>query len=135
MPRRRQTVHARTPIGFAVVAAVLVALATGAVHATVQARREFNVSARKYSYTVSGAGGAEIRVQVNDLVKITLEAEDIPHSLTIDEYRISKRAEPGKPTVIEFRADKPGSFAMYCNLMIDERCRKETRGTLVVGER
>jgi heme/copper-type cytochrome/quinol oxidase subunit 2 len=118
-----------------VVASVLAALSAGAVHAAVQARREFTVSARKYAYTVSGANGAEIRVQVNDLVKITLEAEDIPHSLTIDEYRISRRAEPGKPTVIEFRADKPGTFAMYCDLMIDPRCRKETRGTLVVSER
>jgi hypothetical protein len=32
----------------------------------------------------------------------------------------------------EFLADKPGTFAFYCNLAIDERCRKELRGTLIV---
>jgi heme/copper-type cytochrome/quinol oxidase subunit 2 len=135
MPRRSPLFQSVLTVRFLVVALGLAAIAGTAVHAAIQARREFHVSARRYAYTVSGSDNAEIRVQVNDLVKITLEAEDIPHSLTIDEYRISKRAEPGKPTVIEFRADKPGTFVMYCNLMIDERCRKETRGTLVVSER
>jgi heme/copper-type cytochrome/quinol oxidase subunit 2 len=135
MPRQNSEHRSWPSLRFAVVALVLASAAAGVVHATVQARREFSVTAHKYAYRVSTTGQAEIRVDLNDLVKITFEAEDIPHSLTIDEYRISKRAEPGKPTVIEFRADKAGTFAMYCNLMIDERCRKETRGTFVVSER
>ena len=120
-----------------ILCAVLVCVAaTGAVLAD-QARREFSVSARKYAYSVAGSDQPEIRVQLNDLVRITFSAEDIPHSFTIDDdhYRISKRAEPGKSTTIDFRADKAGTFAIYCNLMIDDRCKKETRGRLVVTDR
>jgi heme/copper-type cytochrome/quinol oxidase subunit 2 len=102
-----------------------------------QARREFTVSAHKYGFKVSGSDKAEIRVGVGDLVHITFEAEDVPHSFTIDDtpannYRVMKRAEPGKPAVIDFRADQAGTFAFFCNLPADERCRRETRGTLVV---
>ncbi|HET9369807.1 MAG TPA: hypothetical protein VFO19_06150 [Vicinamibacterales bacterium] len=122
---------------FPVLCGVLVCVAaTGAVLAD-QARREFSVSARKYAYTVTGSDQAEIRVQLNDLVRITFSAEDIPHSFTIDDdhYRISKRAEPGKATTIDFRADKAGTFVIYCNLMIDDRCRKDTRARFVVTDR
>ena len=90
------------------------------------AQREFAISARKYTFSPQ-----RIEVQQDDLVKITLAAEDIPHSFTIDNYRIAKRASPGQPVVFEFRADRPGTFPFYCNLTIDARCQ-EMRGELVV---
>ena len=36
------------------------------------------------------------RIELNqgDIIRITLITEDIPHSFTIDEYRISKRVPP-----------------------------------------
>jgi len=54
-------------------------------------------------------------VDQDDVVRITFTAEDIPHSFTIDAYRIAKRASPGRPVVFEFQADQPGSFRIYCN--------------------
>jgi len=60
-------------------------------------------------------------------VRITLSSDDIPHSFTIDKYRIAKRVEPGRPVVFEFRADQAGRFPIYCNLSLDEKCR-EMRG-------
>jgi heme/copper-type cytochrome/quinol oxidase subunit 2 len=118
---------------FGVVAATLAALACAGVAVVAQSRREFDVSARKYSYRVSGTAGPEIRVHKNDLVHITFSAEDIPHSFTIDDpYRIMRRAEPGKPVSFDFRADKAGTFDIYCNLSIDERCSRELRGKLIV---
>lgn len=88
--------------------------------------REVTVTARKHSYSPS-----RIEVQHNDLVKVTLETADIPHSFTIDAYRIAKRASPGHGVTFEFRADQPGSFPFYCNLAEDEGCRN-MRGELVV---
>ena len=76
--------------------------------------------------------GDEIRVQKDDLVRITFSVEDIPHSFTIDAYRISKRAEPGKPASFEFRADRAGTFEIYCNLTIDDQCAQKMKGRLVV---
>lgn len=91
--------------------------------------QKFTVSARKYDFSP-----ALIEVQQDDLVRITLTTEDIPHSFTIDKYRIAKRVEPGKTVVFEFRADQPGRFPIYCNLTIDEGCKK-MRGELVVKAR
>jgi len=87
----------------------------------------WRIVARKYSYSVP-----RIEVQQDDLVKITLETADIPHSFTIDEpYRIAKRATPGHPVVFEFRADKAGTFDFYCNLKADDGCRT-MKGKLIV---
>lgn len=88
---------------------------------------EVTVVAKKYSFSP-----ARIEVEQDDIVKITLKTEDIPHSFTIDKpYRISKRAAPGQPVTFEFRADQAGTFTYYCELTTDERCR-EMRGELVV---
>jgi len=98
------------------------------VQDAVRPPQEVKITARKYSFTPS-----RIEVQENDVVKVTMEAADIPHSFTIDDdsYRIAKRATPGHPVVFEFRADKVGTFPFYCNLTTDSNC-KSMRGELVV---
>jgi len=103
-------------------------LAAGWFSASAQesTERSFSVSARKYAFAP-----ATIEVSQNDLVRITLTAEDIPHSFTIDKYRIAKKAEPGHSVMFEFRADQAGRFPIYCNLSVDPRCR-EMHGELVV---
>ena len=75
--------------------------------------------------------GPRIEVNQDDLVKIDLRTTDIAHSLTIDAYRIAKRVEPGHPVTFEFRADHAGTFPYYCNLRLDDGCRR-MRGELVV---
>jgi len=91
--------------------------------------REITLSAHRYEFSQS-----RIDVAQDDVIKITLVAEDIPHSFIVDDYRIAKRAAPGKPITFEFRADKAGTFPYYCNLTIDDGCRK-MRGELVVAPR
>ena len=114
-----------------VLAGVLFVIVCSAAAVVAQAKRDFTVSARKYAYTVSDSTAPDIRVHVNDMVTITFSTDDIPHSFTIDKYRIAKRVEPGRTVVFEFRADQPGRFPIYCNLAIDAKC-KEMRGELVV---
>ena len=110
---------------------VAAGLAAGWLSVSAQefSERSFSVAAHKYAFAP-----AEIRVNQDDLIRITFTADDIPHSFTIDKYRIAKRAEPGKNVVFEFRADQPGRFPIYCNLSIDAKC-KEMRGELVVEAR
>ena len=91
--------------------------------------RTFSVSAHKYAFTP-----ARIEVRQDDLIRVTFSTDDIPHSFTIDKYRIAKRVEPGKPIVFEFRADQPGRFPIYCNLTADDGCKKMI-GELVVASR
>ena len=88
--------------------------------------REFTVSGDHYRFSP-----ASLAVSKNDLVKITFTAQDIPHSFTIDDYRIVKRAGSGQSVTFEFRADRAGSFSFYCNISSDAKCR-DMKGTLTV---
>jgi heme/copper-type cytochrome/quinol oxidase subunit 2 len=113
----------------------LVLAVLGAATVVAQNRKDFSVSARKYTYkvTVGGNEVPDIRVQLDDMVTVTFSAEDIAHSFTIgDHYRIDRRAEPGKPVTIRFKADKEGSFEIRCTLTIDDRCVRELKGRLLV---
>jgi heme/copper-type cytochrome/quinol oxidase subunit 2 len=102
-------------------------LCAGLAQETPQGPREINLTARRYEFSQT-----RIDVTQDDVIRITLVAEDIPHSFTVDAYRIAKRAAPGKPITFEFRADKAGTFPFYCNLTIDDGCRT-MRGELVVA--
>ena len=74
---------------------------------------------------------SRIEVRENEIVRVAFHAVDIPHTFTVDEYRISKRAAIGQTIVFEFRADRAGTFPIYCSLTTDERCRR-MKGELVV---
>jgi len=89
----------------------------------------FSISAKRYAFSPS-----RIEVIEGDLVRIDLRSEDIAHSLTIDGYRIAKRVESGQPVVLEFRAERAGTFPFYCSLQIDDGCRR-MRGELIVKPR
>ena len=88
--------------------------------------KQFTIAARRYAFSP-----ARIEVNHGDMVKITLVAEDIPHSWTLDAYRISKRAAPGTNVTVEFRADVAGTHVFYCSLTAEDGCR-QMRGELVV---
>jgi cytochrome c oxidase subunit II len=99
-------------------------------HAQEGGEHTIAVSAHKYAFTP-----ARLEVRQDDLVRVTFSTDDIPHSFTIDKYRIAKRVEPGKPIVFEFRADQPGRFPIYCNLATDEGCRKMIGELVVTGRK
>ena len=126
MPSRHLT--RREFVSTAVLAAAAVC-SGGSGAAQEQGRHEISITAKRYEFSPS-----RVEVAANDVVKITLVAEDIPHTFTIDEYRISKRAAPGRPVTFEFRADRAGTFPYYCNLTADDGCR-QMRGELVVTPR
>ena len=92
-------------------------------------RREFTVTAKDYRFSPE-----RLEVTQDDLVKLTIRSEDVAYSLTIDEYRVSKRVPAGGSTTFEFRADRPGTFPFYSNLTSDAR-HGQTKGELVVRGR
>ena len=49
-------------------------------------RREITLTARNYRFSPS-----RIEVAQDDLVKLTVQSEDNAYSVTIDEYRVSRR--------------------------------------------
>ena len=116
--------------GLALLAALLSTTVPAALRPSQDARRrDVAVTARRYAFVPT-----RLEVQQDDLIKITLTAEDIAHSFTIDAYRIAKRAGSGQTVTFEFRADRAGTFEYYCNLAIDDGCRA-MKGELVVHSR
>ena len=112
-------------LAFAFVVLALAIWTRASVHTQDQVR-EVSVEGNNFAFSPG-----RIEVQRGDLVKIRFAAHDMPHSFTIDAYRIAKRAGAGQTVVFEFRADQAGTFPFYCNLTQDERCR-QMRGELVV---
>ena len=92
-------------------------------------RREFTITAKDYRFSPD-----RLEVSQDDLVKVTVRSEDVAYSMTIDEYRVSKRVPAGGTTTLEFRADRAGTFAFYSNLTSDSR-HNSTKGQLVVRPR
>ena len=92
-------------------------------------RREFTVTARDYSFSPN-----RVEAQQDDLIKLTVQSADNAYGFTIDDYRVSKRVPAGGSTVVEFRADRAGTFAFYSNLSNDAR-HSQMRGQLVVRPR
>ena len=124
----------RSPVHL-LLGAVLVVCVAGAVGVTAQTKRDFEVSAKKFRFSVSGTDAQEIRVTQDDLVRITLSAGDVPHSFTLPDYRIQKRVEPGREVMFEFRAEKAGRFEFHCSLTNDSCRERGMVGALIVGAR
>jgi len=121
--------RARQWVVFSTLAASVLFLVSTAASAPDQDQgqvREFTVSGNAFAFSP-----ASLTVNKNDLVKITFTAQDMPHSFTIDDYRIVKRAGAGQTVTFEFRADRSGPFTFYCNLTQDAKC-KDMKGTLTV---
>ena len=92
-------------------------------------RPEFTLVARNYRYSPD-----RLEVTQDDLVKVTIQSEDVAYSFAIDEYRIVRRVPAGGTTTFEFRADRPGTFRFYSNLTSDG-AHAEMQGQLVVRAR
>jgi heme/copper-type cytochrome/quinol oxidase subunit 2 len=117
--------------GLTLVASPLVrrVLAAPAAQDQAPTRREFTLTARDFSFSPN-----RVEAQQDELIKITVQSADNAYGFTIDDYRVSKRVPAGGTTVIEFRADRAGTFAFYSNLSNDAR-HSQMRGQLVVRPR
>jgi plastocyanin len=74
--------------------------------------KEFTVSSQNFSFTP-----ASLTVQKGDKVKITFKNTAGFHDFKIDEYGVAaKQAQAPSEEVLEFTADKSGSFAYYCSV-------------------
>jgi heme/copper-type cytochrome/quinol oxidase subunit 2 len=123
----------RTPGPFLIVGSLLLACVTATVGLVAQSKRDVGVTAVKYQFRITGSDRAEIQVAQDDLVRITLSSEDIPHSFTLPDYRIQKRVEPGRDVTFEFRAEKAGRFEFHCSLTTDNCRERGMVGVLIVS--
>jgi len=57
----------------------------------------------------------EIKVKKGDTVKITITNTAGTHDFMLDEFNIAKETPLNQPVVVEFVADKVGTFEYYCS--------------------
>ncbi|OGJ46947.1 hypothetical protein A2272_00455 [Candidatus Peregrinibacteria bacterium RIFOXYA12_FULL_33_12] len=88
--------------------------------------KEFVMTTQQWQFNPS-----QITVNQGDLVKLRITTLDVKHSIAIPDFNINKDLNPGEETVVEFTADKPGTFTFYCSIYCGEG-HKDMKGILVV---
>ena len=96
--------------------------------APMRGKHEIQVTLRKYDFS-PGA----LRVKKGEQVKLIMTAVDHDHGFKLDEFNINQKVPKGTTIVVEFTADKAGTFQFRCSSVcgIGHRGMK---GTLLVDE-
>ncbi|HEY6506513.1 MAG TPA: cupredoxin domain-containing protein, partial [Vicinamibacterales bacterium] len=126
---RRPALRLTAGLGIGIGLALAAGLARPAAQDQAPERRDLTITARDFRFAPS-----RIEVGRDDLLRLTVKSEDVAYGFTIDEYRVAKRVPAGGSVVLEFRADREGTFAFYSNLTSDSR-HSQMRGELVVRKR
>lgn len=77
----------------------------------VGARKEFIITTKQWSFSP-----AVIKVKKGDTVVLKLKTVDVAHSYSVSEFGINAEIKPGETTVVEFVADKTGTFVSACKI-------------------
>lgn len=88
--------------------------------------KEFKMTAKQFSFEPS-----VIEVSKGDKVRLIVTSKDVPHGISIPEYGINERLDPGKPVTIEFIADKEGTFTAFCSVFCGSG-HSNMKGKLIV---
>ena len=89
---------------------------------------EIQVTLRKYEFSPGS-----LRVKRGERVKLVMTAADHDHGFKLDDFNVDQKVPKGTTVVVEFTADKAGTFQFRCSNVcgIGHRGMK---GTLVVEE-
>jgi cytochrome c oxidase subunit II len=93
-----------------------------------QGVHEIQVTLRKYEFSPGS-----LRVRKGEQVKLVMFAEDHDHGFKLDEFNINQKVPKGTTVVVEFTADKAGTFQFHCSTVCGFGHRG-MKGTLVVEE-
>lgn len=88
--------------------------------------KEIEVTAKKWEFTPN-----PIEVSKGDRVRLKITSIDVAHGFALPDFGVSQRLEPGKTEIVEFTADKEGSFSFFCNVFCGSG-HSTMRGTLIV---
>jgi len=94
----------------------------------VQRVHEIQVTLRKYEFTPGS-----LRVRKGEQVKLVMTAADHDHGFKLDDFNINQKIPKGTTVVVEFTADKAGTFQFRCSSVCGLGHRN-MKGTLAVVE-
>jgi len=66
-----------------------------------------------------------------DKVKLVVTSTDVTHGFSIAEFGVNVQLIPGRPSIIDFTADKSGTYTFYCSVPCGAGHRS-MRGRLIV---
>jgi cytochrome c oxidase subunit II len=89
---------------------------------------EIQVTLRKYDFSPG-----TLRVRKGEQVKLVMAAADHDHGFKLDDSNINQKILKGTTVVVEFTADKAGTFQFRCSNVCGLGHRG-MKGTLVVEE-
>jgi cytochrome c oxidase subunit 2 len=93
-----------------------------------QGVHEIRVTLRKYEF-IPGS----LRVKEGEQVRLIMAAVDHDHGLKLDDSNINQKIPKGTTVIVEFTADKTGTFQFRCSNVCGLGHRN-MKGTLVVEE-
>ncbi len=77
--------------------------------------KEFDIIAKQWEFNPE-----TIEVNKGDKVILNIESVDVAHGISIPDFKINERLNPGEKVSIEFIADKTGEFNFFCNVYCGE---------------
>jgi heme/copper-type cytochrome/quinol oxidase subunit 2 len=89
---------------------------------------EIQVTLRKYEFSP-----ASLRVRKGEQVRLIMTAVDHDHGFKLDDFNINQKISKGTTVIVEFTADKAGTFQFRCSNVCGLGHRN-MKGTLVVEE-
>jgi cytochrome c oxidase subunit 2 len=94
----------------------------------VQGVHEIQVTLRKYEFSPGS-----LRVKKGEQVRLVMTSVDHDHGFKLDDFNINKKIPQGTTVIVEFTADKAGTFQFRCSSVCGLGHRG-MKGTLVVEE-
>ena len=89
---------------------------------------EIQVTLRKYEFSPG-----TLHVRKGDQVKLVMAAADHDHGFKLDDFNINQKIPNGTTVVVQFTANKAGTFQFRCSSVCGLGHRS-MKGTLVVEE-
>src|ERR1700739_844603 len=88
---------------------------------------DIQVTLRKYEFNPGS-----LRVRKGEQVRLILAAVDHDHGFKLDDFKVNQKVLKGTTVVVEFTADKAGTFQFRCSNVCGLGHRN-MKGTLGVG--
>lgn len=73
--------------------------------------RKISITAKQWEFVP-----AVVTVNQGDIVQLSVTSIDVEHGIGILSFGASAKLEPGKTELLEFTADKKGTFSMVCTV-------------------
>ena len=74
--------------------------------------KEFTITAKRFEFNPN-----EITVNNGDRVRLKITSMDVTHGFSLPSFNINKDLNPGEEVIIEFTADKTGTFTFACSVV------------------